>query len=342
VRFLNSNKSATLFSSPVVMATLAVACVVPLGAGMALAQTGPTNASAKRLESVILSPDDQRAVTWTEGRLRNARPLPIPVAKAPSGIAPRSTPPRPRSEEPPGSASAQNVGLAERKTGDPKSIPLRWAGKFGGKGPDGDYSCSAQFITLNVVLTAAHCVRDDTTGEWFKDFIFALQYQNREATQWVKPKCYSVWNQWVHGSSDNDEHWHFDYAMLLTEAQSMTGNFGWHYNYQPSDYSTAIKVGYPADILDGQVVQMDGGPLTFPEERPGIVRLHHGNPKDAEGSSGGAWVADFSTSTQTNGNHVISVTSHHIEPDKTVSYGPRFDEYFRKMLDHVRGGCKDR
>ena len=40
------------------------------------------------------------------------------------------------------------------------SKPLYWAGKLFYRTPDGDYVCSAQFISPNVILTAAHCVRD--------------------------------------------------------------------------------------------------------------------------------------------------------------------------------------
>jgi hypothetical protein len=338
VGFLNFVKSSIQSRSPGAALTLMAACMMLLGGALAIAQTPPT--AAKRIESVTLSPGQQRGVQWSEGRLRSAKPLPTPMAKATPGGAPKSAPSGPRSVGPGGSGTAQNVGQAERKTGDPKSIPLRWAGKFGFKKKDGDYICSAQFIAPNVVLTAAHCMRDDTTGEWYRDFIFALQYQRGDSTQIVQPKCYAVWNKWVHGSAVDENFWHFDYAMLLAEDSSKTGNFGWHFNYQPSDYSAAVKVGYPADIMDGEVVQMDGGPLTFPETRPGLVRLQHGNPKNAGGSSGGVWVGNFNTNTGPGSNRAISVTSHHVGDDTTVSYGPQFDADFKTMLEYVQRGCK--
>jgi hypothetical protein len=337
VRFLNFVKSSVQSKSPAMALTLAAVCMILLGGAWAFAQTAPS--TAKRIDSISLSPGQQRAVQWTQGRQRNAKPLPTPVAKATPGGAPKSAPPAPsgpRSAE--ASGAAKNVGQAERKTGDPNSIPLRWAGKFFFSKSDGDYICSAQFIAPNIILTAAHCMRDDTTGQWYKDFVFALQYQRGQTTQQVTPKCYGMWNKWVHASDDDEIHWHYDYAMILTEESSKTGSFGWTYNYDPSQFPTAMKVGYPADILDGEVVQMDGGPLTAPETRSGLVMLRHGNPKNAGGSSGGAWVGNFSGSME--GNRVISVTSHHVGDETSVSYGPHFDQDFKGLLDYVQRGCK--
>jgi hypothetical protein len=338
VRFLKFVKSSIQSKSLGVALTLA-ACMILLGGALVFAQTSPTGA-AKRIDSVTLSTSQQRGVQWTQGRLRSAIPLPTPVAKAGTSGAPKPAPSGPRSI---GGASgpSANVGPSERKSGDPNSIPLRWVGKLGFKEPDGrDFVCSAQFIAPHIVLTAAHCVRDDKTGEWFKDFVFALQYQKGDTTQIVQPKCYAVWNQWVHGNSDDDNYWHFDYAMFLAEETSKTGYLGWEYGYDPAKYPTATKVGYPADILDGEVVQMDGGPFSAPETRPGVVMLQHGNPKNAGGSSGGAWIGNFSPNIGPGQNVVISVTSHHLGDETRVSYGPQFDADFKAMFDYVQRGCK--
>jgi Trypsin len=340
VRFFDFMKSSVQAKSPAVALTLAGAGMVLLGGALVFAQTSPPRAT-KRIVSVIFSPSEQRAVQWTEGRMRNAKPLPIPVAKATPGGAPKSAPSGPRSAAVRGEAGpAQNVGQADRKTGDPNSIPLRWAGKLFFKTSKGDYVCSAQFIAPHIVLTAAHCVQDSDTGEKYHDFYFGLQYQRGKATQIITPKCLGTWDTWVRSSPDDENFWHFDYAMILSEESSKTGYFGSVYNYQSSDYSNAVKVGYPGDILEGEVVQMDGGPLTFPETRPGLVRLQHGNPKNAGGSSGGAWVGNLSPAIGRGTNMVISVTSHHVGDDTTVSYGPQFDGDWKKLYDFVQRGCK--
>ena len=130
MRFSNFLKSSVQFKSPAKAITLAVACMVLLGGALAFAQMSP-GGSAKRIDSVSLSPSQQRAVQWTQGRQRSAKPLPTPIAKATPGGAAKpapSAPSGPRSLSAGG--AAKNVGQAERKTGDPNSIPLRWAGKF--------------------------------------------------------------------------------------------------------------------------------------------------------------------------------------------------------------------
>ena len=76
MQFSNFLKSSIQSKSPTKAIALAVACMVLLGGALALAQTSPTN-SAKRIDSVTLSPSQQRAVQWTEGRQRSAKPLPI-------------------------------------------------------------------------------------------------------------------------------------------------------------------------------------------------------------------------------------------------------------------------
>jgi Trypsin len=339
VRILNFLKSSIQSRSPGLALMLAAGMIL-LGGALAFAQMSPPS-TAKRIDSVSLTPSQQRAVQWTQGRQRSAKPLPTPIAKATPGGAPKPAPTPPSGPRSVGENGASaNVGPAERKTGDPDSIPLRWAGKFFFSKSDGDYICSAQFIAPHIILTAAHCMRDDTNGQWYKDFVFALQYQRGQTTQQLTPKCYATWSTWVHAADDDETHWHFDYAMILTEEASKTGNLGWHFNYDVSQYPSAVKIGYPADILEGEVVQMDGGPLTEPEVRPGLVRLEHGNPKNAGGSSGGAWVGNFSPATGPGKNTVISVTSHHVGDETTVSYGPHFDADFKRLMDYVQGGCK--
>lgn len=341
VRFSGFVKSLIQSKSGGAMLLVAAAGMIVLAGAFAFAQTSPTG-KTKRIVAVTFSPSEQRAMQWTEGRMRNAKPLPTPVAKATPGGTPKPAPSGPRSTVVGGvTGQAQNVGPAEKKTGDPNSIPLRWAGKFFFKTSKGDYVCSAQFISPHIVLTAAHCVQDTETGEKYHDFYFALQYQRGQFSQVVTPKCLANWDTWAqHSSSDDETFWHFDYAMLLIEDSSKTGNFGSVYNYNPSNYSTAVKVGYPGDIMDGEVVQMDGGPFSAPETRPGLVMLRHGNPKNAGGSSGGAWVGNLSPTIGQNTNLVISVTSHHVGDDTTVSYGPEFDDDYKGLFDFVQRGCK--
>jgi hypothetical protein len=74
---------------------------------------------------------------------------------------------------------------------------------------------------------------------------------------------------------------------------------------------------------------------------PKVVGLNHGNPNNAEGSSGGAWVGRYETGgSNTQSNFIISVTSHHLGDNRNVSYGPYWDENFGELLKYTQRGCK--
>ena len=57
-------------------------------------------------------------------------------------------------------------------------------------------------------------------------------------------------------------------------------------------YNQAAKIGYPGGVADGQVMQVETGPIVT---EAGIVQIQHGNPADQRGSSGGASCVRSST-----------------------------------------------
>jgi hypothetical protein len=100
------------------------------------------------------------------------------------------------------------------------------------------------------------------------------------------------------------------------------------------------KIGYPSDILNGQVIQMDTGPVADVQGENDMLSLRHGNPRNAGGSSGGAWVGNFSRSAAAPAvNRVISVNSHHRGDDTTVSHGVRLGTGFVDLLEGINRGC---
>jgi hypothetical protein len=100
------------------------------------------------------------------------------------------------------------------------------------------------------------------------------------------------------------------------------------------------KIGYPVAISNGEVIQVEFGKLMKGWD-PKIVGLNHGNPSNAEGSSGGAWVGRYETGgSNTQSNFVISVTSHHLGDNRSISFGPYWDENFGELLKYTQRGCK--
>ena len=64
--------------------------------------------------------------------------------------------------------------------GNPAVAPLKWVGLLVFRNAKGQtFSRTAQFIAPRVLLTAAHCVRDNTTGEWYdaSKMFFFLQFK---------------------------------------------------------------------------------------------------------------------------------------------------------------------
>jgi V8-like Glu-specific endopeptidase len=210
-------------------------------------------------------------------------------------------------------------------------MPRVFAGQLFFKKPDGSYVCSAQFISKRVLLTAAHCVRDDETGDFYDDIVFALQYDKGKYLKAYDYDCAATLNGWV---QPGDEKWTYDFAMILVQEDSKSGWFGTTWNWNGFDQAT--KIGYPGGILNGQVIQVDAGPISVEN---GIVELRHGNQADQGGSSGGAWIGDYSTA-KGDYNHIISVESFGYDGQPGVDYGPYLDDRLKVLWDYVENGCK--
>ncbi len=221
----------------------------------------------------------------------------------------------------------------ERAAGDVNTVPFVFAGKMFFSKPDGDFTCSAQFISKNVVLTAAHCVRDDKSGDFWKNITFFLQYDKGHASAKYTQKCVATFNGWV---QEGPEKYLSDFAMYLVDGESKTGWFGTQWDWQGT-YKNANKIGYPSGVDQGEVMQVVGGPITVGE---GLVQMKHGDPNKQQGSSGGAWIGDYDTKGDPEHNHIISVESFNFADQPGVDYGPYFDDRVKKLYDYVSNGCQ--
>jgi len=255
----------------------------------------------------------------------------------------------------------------ERTTGNPSLPPLKWVGLLvipepTDKDPNAIGECTGQFIKPNVVLTAAHCIRDivdSPTGPWpdATKGTFWLQYQNQEGTPF-KIRCAEINPLWRlppnYASMKKEDQidaqrtiFQHDFAMLLIDGVSPTGAMSYALDWK-GNVAYATRVGYAADIFNGQIVQKSGGAVFFadaipmmPKSYPGIVVQWAPITDLTSGTSGGAWVANFSTEDKPDANKLIAVTSFQF-----VAYpGGEGAAYltaaeFNPLLADVLNGCK--
>ena len=288
-------------------------------------------------DSASAPPAGQRTQQWTPDAMGGARALPLPQVNPEDVRAAGRTGQRTNRPVVEGKQAAEDLGPGgdkpgQRFSGDVTKKPLYWAGKLFYLIGQDEYVCSAQFISPDVILTAAHCVRDGDTGNWYTDFIFALQYNNGKFGKLYDYDCVATKNGWV---QEGFEKYFYDYAMIKTTEPSTTGHFGTHWGWS-GNYDGAIKIGYPGGVADGQVMQVETGPIRFVE---GVVELTHGNEADQRGSSGGAWIGTAGGNVPQD-HYIISVESFGFPDQPGVDYGPYLTEEFKDLFDYVQNGCQ--
>lgn len=312
--------------------------VIPAMAALVIA-AGPAFAQSNGNSSVSAPSGGARSSTvWTPDAMGRAALAPRPNVN-PDDVRSAA---RSRAATTPGGSrttAAADLGSdaggpQERAAGNVLDKPLYWAGKLFYRTPQGDYVCSGQFISPNVILTAAHCVRDGDTGEWYKDFIFALQYNQGKYGGIYSYDCVATKNGWL---TPGFEKFLYDYALIRVDNPSRTGNFGTHWGWR-GQYNDGVKIGYPGGVANGEIIQVERGPLAFVD---GVVQMKHGNVADQGGSSGGAWIGAFSdTEGNADGNYVISVESFGYVEEPGIDYGPYLDENFKELWDYAENGCQ--
>lgn len=256
--------------------------------------------------------DDATLERLLKGDLKKKSASPFPQFQSKEGFDPETTTP--------GVPTKANVG--ER--------PFWNGGVLFFTKPDGkDYQCTAEFVGQNnILLTAAHCVRDGNTGAWYRNFSFRRAYSNGggQKVGWTCAAAYYMW-------ASPPMNFKYDYAFIRTSGTSGAGWLGWA-TYVPYNNWTAI--GYPQNYGSNQYmyrVDGDKGPVSN-----GIVQMNN-NPMNF-GASGGAWIADL-TIPHVGGNYAVGLNSFINSSNPGKMWGPLFDQEFVGLYNKAVNNCQE-
>ncbi len=268
------------------------------------------------------------------------------------------------------------VASGEATSGNPSQAPFKWAGLLlvptpTQKQPGLLSGCTAQFIAPQVLLTAGHCIKDletNPTGPWPDPTkgTFWLQYQNNQGTPfkivcaaanplWTLPANYTSMSRQQQTAAFAAAMQH-DFSMILVDHQSPTGVMPYQLDWK-GKFKFAWRIGYPADILGGDIVQRVGGVLFFADAIPlgswslSNLAVQWGPITDAtHGMSGGAWVTNLNGTEGDGKNVLVAVTSGSPPGPQRLGNtqqfpGGTFAAYltaaeFNPLLSLVSGGCK--
>lgn len=300
---------------------LQVLCVLALcGSSSGFAQDEASNEATRADDTANLQALESY---WTTDRMAEATPVPMPELSEEDFNRLFGAGAQAFDEKDADVVSEPSV--SEGVAGNPvranvNAFPYRTGGKLFFTLKGSNYTCSATFVSRDVLLTAAHCVRA-TDGTWATRVLFRRAYSNGGG-QSVGYRCLGTKYGWVAGGSNR---WKWDYAFIKTSSNSSAGHIGLRTGIP---YNSWESTGYPGNFgggaymykVDGRkgrvangVVEMLDNPMTF-------------------GSSGGSWIGA--------GRYAIGVNSHIYRNRPGRMYGPIFDSNFAGLYTFVNNGCR--
>ena len=316
-------------------------------------------AAAMLLVSVIAAPVGAKSnisaaaaktyAYWTAERIASAKPRDFNAA---GQLVPRARP---------GGGSGV-TGASWTKGGDVVTL----TGKVYFTLSGGNWQCSGSVVadgrgTYTTVLTAGHCVVDETTGQFASYWVFIPDWDSDPATFgtacdtgatahgcWAAIGLYAHWG-FVHAGAFNDQavthDWGFAVVGNGSNGQPLDATVGTGYSLSTTGTlitgsSRVQPFGYPA------AGKYHGNDLTWCAGAPSVDVNQGSNKKTwgvacdmTGGSSGGPWFIGLSEAggTAGDGGTIVSLNSYGYSGVKNM-YGPNFNSQTGATLSDAQSG----
>lgn len=239
---------------------------------------------------------------WTKERMKNALPMVIelkpehPIEKNNNNLGGKVIPVEVRTE------------------------PYKAGGKLFFTREGNDYVATAEFCgEKNLILTAAHCLRNKETGEWSDNVLFQLEYDSGWSAKIYPISTLALKTMWY---KEKNYRWDYGFGVISKKNQ---GNFCLDYDLNVRTGETTA-FGYPSNYYEGhRMVSVTDKVEDLYSN--GILKMAGNNM--GGGCSGGAWVKKGT-------NTVISLNSFSYVGIDDVEYGPKFDEKFENLVQYVK------
>lgn len=267
---------------------------------------------------------------WTEERMANAIPVPLPTEPKKDQLGKAAAPAGPAGHTQ--AAHGKEAAPGEHDKGAvpaPLTYPYRTCGKLFFTQKGSDYAGSASLVAPHLLLTAGHCVFDG--GAWSTNVAFYPSYPSRASSDANYRFTYNYVAAWTAWTQHGDRA--YDYGMVWLNAApgNSLGWLGMLWNASTNG-RTWEAVGYPATPsppYNGQV--MDNAVGTFQSSSTsGTIGLTHDNME--HGSSGGPWITNWNGSAREYAN---GLQSFHIHDGDFVEYGPYFTQDVKGLYDWI-------
>jgi len=179
-----------------------------------------------------------------------------------------------------------------------------------------DSYCTAQVIgDGSMIVTAAHCVRDEKSGQFKRNFTFVAGYHDRKGTvSFVR--CVGTWSSFPNKTFPN---YSLDYA-FGTLVTPITPALALKQGLPARDW---IAVGYPQNVSSGERQQF----VSCGNAGAGNNTVQMSNNTMEDGSSGGGWIVNDPGRPPA----VIGVNSY----VSGTMYGPYFDDGVGLLYEHM-------